>query len=274
MLEMMRRRRGAALDDAVKVLDEIAMDAQNVRGGAGRKGSVLDDYVKWVPDSERKLVRYFVRADVESFLYTPRYWDARRYSIAPEQLIAALNGELAARVADLLEVRECLSRQHERYGALVSPVLVPDTNAFVHYTFFTEAAWPELANASNIHMVVPLVVVEELDRLKFSRDSKVADRARKVIRALDRLLASGAVRAELPGRGSIEVMSEEPDHDRLPTVDSEIVHVCEELDDLAPASVSVVTGDLGMKVRARSLDVRVLNIPDEWRLTSPGTADG
>ena len=75
--------------------------------------------------------------------------------------------------------------------------------------------------------------------------------------------------AELPGRGTLEVLAKKPDHVRLPTLDAEVVQVCADLDDIAPATASIATGDLHMKVRTRCMDVRSVDLPEERRWLLP-----
>lgn len=61
------------------------------------------------------------------------------------------------------------------------------------------------------------------------------------------------------------MLSEQPEHIRLPTIDSEIVQVCDDLTGFVPASACVATGNLAMKVRARTMTVAVIDIPETWR---------
>ena len=64
--------------------------------------------------------------------------------------------------------------------------MVPDTSAFVEGVYFTELNWQELADIDPhkpVRLVVPVLVVEELDELKRRRD-RVRERARSVLRQL------------------------------------------------------------------------------------------
>jgi rRNA-processing protein FCF1 len=264
--ELMRRKRPFNLAGALAATSSVVNDAMNLRGGAGPVGGFQAGYMQWVQSGELLLSPHFVGSDIERFFMTPRYWDARRFSGDQPQVVGSIRTEVTARLADLEDLLIKLKGLQERYGAISAPVLVPDTNVFVHYLYFEEAPWPELVHSDAVHVAIPLVVVEELDRLKYSCDSRVSDKARKVIRGLDRVLAAASgLAAPLPGRGTIEVVPEEPDHVRLPTPDSEIVQVCAELRELVPSGASVVTGDLNMKVRARTTQIPVVDLPDSWR---------
>ena len=64
-------------------------------------------------------------------------------------------------------------------------IVVPDTSAFIEGTYFTELAWQEIAGVAEaelIRLVVPILVVEELDDHKRVRGDRVPRRARSVLR--------------------------------------------------------------------------------------------
>jgi rRNA-processing protein FCF1 len=267
------------LPSAISAIEASIHEGSTLRNWAGPVGGHLSGYMNWIRATEQRLAGQFRRADVEHFLLTQRYWEARRFvevvhleDLGPGNTVvgqhpatAVVISEATARISDLEEFLAGLTRRRDRYGSLTSPVLVPDTNTFLHYTFFRDAKWSDLTQSADVHLAIPLVVVEELDRQKFSRDPRISDRARGVVRALDCLLASAADGLpQLPGRGSLEVLVEESDHVRLPIPDAEIVETCADLAAFVPTTTSVVTGDLGMKVRARSMGVRVVDLPDEW----------
>jgi rRNA-processing protein FCF1 len=255
------------LAQATSAVKAAARDGDNLRSGAGPVGGFHRGYMTWIRSTESTLIHYFNRSDVERFLLTPRYYDARRFDSDASQIVGVIRTEMTARVKDLEEFAAYLQGLHQRFGSTTVPVLVPDTNVFLHFTFFDEAPWPDLVSDQQVRLVVPLVVVEELDRLKHTGHDRVADRARKVIRRLDELTASaGGELAHLPGRGTIEIIAEDFDRVRLPAVDAEIVRVCGDVDDMVPTKARVVTGDLYMKTRARSYGVDVIGLPESWEL--------
>ncbi len=114
------------------------------------------------------------------------------------------------------------------------------------------------------HVVLPLVVVEELDRKK-TRMDEVGANARSAIRLLEDLGASrsGGLReaAELPGGGSLRIELNGIVSDRLPNVldqstpDHRILATCLNLDDeLNPV---LVTKDASLRIKGAQLGVAV-----------------
>ena len=210
---------------------------------------------------------------METLLLTPRHWEIRRRVEGPESN-ALIRSEAVARSADLSELLEPLKLLSDRFIHEILPVVVPDTNVFLHFTFFVEAPWGELVGGRDVRLVVPLIVVGELDRLKSSANRRVASRAQKVLRELARLTEGHSGRTNLPRRGTVELFVDDPGHVRMRSNDDEIVEVVRMLSTLLPSPPCLVTGDLGMRLRASSLAVEVAVIPDEWRLPNvPDASD-
>jgi len=67
-------------------------------------------------------------------------------------------------------------------------VLVYDTNSLMHYQPPGLIDWAALAPAPQLRLVVPLVVIDELDRKIYAGSEKMARRATAALRALDQLL--------------------------------------------------------------------------------------
>ena len=104
--------------------------------------------------------------------------------------------------------------------------VIPDTNIFLHYTFFSEIAWNRLEGFREVRLVVPLLVIEELDSQKFARGANAPRRrARKVLRALRE------IRGDLPPESpaevragvDLQVLMDPRHHARNPNDDEEIL---------------------------------------------------
>ncbi len=115
------------------------------------------------------------------------------------------------------------------------------------------------------HLVLPLVVVEELDRHK-TRMDEVGANARAAIRLLERLGASrpGGLRepVELPGGGTLRIEVNGVASHRLPkafdpsTSDHRLLAVCLDLADEGVDPV-LVTKDAALRIKAAQLGVEV-----------------
>jgi rRNA-processing protein FCF1 len=251
----------------IAVLDNLIQEGGNLRGMAGPVGGHRSGYVHWVRDAEGSLAFHFDRHDVADLLLTPRYWEILRLQDGNREVVPLVNQEMEARLADLEELRVRYKVLRDRFSDETRRVLVPDTNVFLHYTFFTDAAWSELADNSDPRIIVPLLVLEQLDRLKFSLNQRTAGRAQQVIRRLSLMLDDrGATPTSIPRGGTIEVFVDEPGHVRMASDDAEIVEVARQLASLLPKPARLVTGDLGMRLRAGAMGVEVIPVPEEWQL--------
>jgi predicted ribonuclease YlaK len=141
--------------------------------------------------------------------------------------------------------------------------VVVDTNVFLHREFFKDSDWPRLVGAKEVRLVIPLVVVEELDAQAYKSQAN-ATRARKVLRAF-RELESGAATPEAPVRVrdsvTLQFLMDPAGHERSSNHDEEILDRTEHLGTLVDvAKLRVATMDVSMQLRAslRGLSTLVL----------------
>ncbi|WP_234355954.1 PIN domain-containing protein, partial [Kitasatospora aureofaciens] len=112
-----------------------------------------------------------------------------------------------------------------------------------------------------IHLIVPMVVVDELDSLKQSKTTRW--RAGYSLAVFERLLPSGtgsAILAEedyapldsggIPrGKVTVEILFDPPGHERLPINDDEIIDRAVAIQPLAGRPVHLLTYDTGQSMR-------------------------
>jgi predicted ribonuclease YlaK len=102
-----------------------------------------------------------------------------------------------------------------------------------------------------------MVVLYELDRLKFNSNTKT--RARQAIQLLDGLLSAPGDRVELTGVPHtvgdgpvyVQILMDELPSQRLPLVDDEILLRALELQQYAGTGTVLATGDISMRLRAQ-----------------------
>ncbi|MDT0424289.1 MULTISPECIES: PIN domain-containing protein [Streptomyces] len=121
------------------------------------------------------------------------------------------------------------------------------------------------AGAEAVRVTMPMVVVDERDRLKESRDKRVRWRAGYSLAVLDRLLDSN----ERLGRVKVEVLFDNPGHVRLPDEGDEMVDRALAVHTIVAGSVQLVTYDTGMSMRAKWANLPVLKLR-----TDAGTGPG
>jgi hypothetical protein len=152
-------------------------------------------------------------------------------------------------------------------------VVFPDTNIFLHFTFFPEIPWTTIVGAAQVTIAISPVTVSEIDSHKYdSSSARVRDRARKITKKLGELVDSGGpVRPNV----RIEFIDHEPvDFDRYQLTrssqDDQLLATILQYRETCPdRKVLLVTNDIGLKVKARARGIRVVPLPDSYLLTEP-----
>ncbi|GAA3495919.1 hypothetical protein GCM10019016_030200 [Streptomyces prasinosporus] len=152
-----------------------------------------------------------------------------------------------------------------------------DTSFYIHHPDqLEEADFPELLNVwgASVHLMVPMVVVDEPDQLKESKERHVRWRARYTLAVLDRLFQQSTEQAVLRapdaeelrrtglrrGEVTVQLMFDPPGHVRLPINDDEIVDRALAIKPLSGREATVLTYDTGQATRARVAGLRDLKL--------------
>jgi hypothetical protein len=277
---------GTSRDYLLKTLREIHDAAYNLRGGGGPgpAQSRLTAYIEWATLAVQQLGNQITSTDLERLVLTRGY----------ERLLSALgsmtgqdvgtqrvlNGlvslELTQRVDafnDAIKALDAQTKLWSRPGALV----VPDTSVYIEHEDKLEildfASLLQI-RGDPVHVLVPIVIVDELDGLKKSKTNYERWRAGYTLAVLDRVFASSTgparLRAEdfsalgsggIPrGEVTIELIFDPPGHVRLPINDDEIIDRALVIQPLAGRDVTLVTYDTGQSTRARGAGLSVLKL--------------
>jgi hypothetical protein len=296
----MRLRPEIRLTDATKSLEELVRefdtDLRNVHLPSSR-----DRYFKLVDQAERALRSVFADGELASALHSERYWHIRRYwdsrptaYIGTEdekqwkerdsQIVSLMEGELRGQ----LERLQTALAHLKLFMPLVYPspsLLVLDTNVFVHFDPFREeidqAKWCEVVQmpkGAEFRLIVPVVVLDELDRRAHSGDRNVNRRARAALSHLDPFvddLLTTEPKVIRPGACwmTVEILPDAPSHQRQADADTELLDRAEFLFQITGQKVRLVTADRGMRVRGTVLDqlhtrgvVRMVAMPEALRV--------
>lgn len=267
----MRLRPGVTASHAIKTLQELAQDAENRRAwtGTGEEGlrHGRDQYLSWAEGAERQLRNLLTEPNLIETLHSPRYWRIHqldRYAARPHPLIAAEIETQAALLRTVAAALESFARLAGRTG----PVLVLDTNVFLQCSLFTAVDWRREFELAEVRLVVPLVVLDELDDKTFSANRRLSRRADKVMRAFDEFMddvlndGAAAVRPNV----TLEVLRDEDDHRRRASGDTEVLDRAEFLQQVIERQVTVVTADRGMRVRGKARGLQIWPMPEHLRL--------
>jgi hypothetical protein len=157
----------------------------------------------------------------------------------------------------------------ERPGLIV----VPDTSAFVEGVYFTDLNWQELADIDPrmpVRLVVPVLVVDELDELKRGRD-RARERARSVLRRLWELNSNGKKTATIPGSRpvTVEVLADDSWHVRRPVNDNEIIERALYVGEITGKDVILAAADYSMLFQASSAGLKTALVDRPGEDTAP-----
>ena len=142
-------------------------------------------------------------------------------------------------------------------------IIVPDTNVYIHGRMFHEVEWHREMNVKQATLVMPLVVLDELDRIK-DRDSDFGRYAGVVLRALDNVTSGKDWLApiRMRARVTLQLVNEPLGHVRRKGNDDEIVRQAGYFAQLNEGRLVLLTRDRGMRVRTQASGLIGKYLPD------------
>lgn len=259
----MRLRSGVTATRALEALRILDMNLGNIL-----PAEIPDSYLIWVEDAEKQLRNLFADDSLADGLQSQRYFHIRqliRNSIQPRPW-PLVDAECALQKRRL----EQASAELRAYAALADRpgyALVLDTNVFLHSKIFTEVDWAKEFSQEQVRLIVPLIVLDELDDKTFSRNIQIAKRADKVFIAFDKYmetLAAGDIAVVRDGV-TLEVLRDDVSHQRRTNSDSEIIDRAEFLHQVIEKPVTMVTGDRGLRIRCNARGIPIVMMPTHLR---------
>src|SRR6266496_2953071 len=224
----MRLKDPSQINVAISGLFQSELAAQNSIARQEHPSFAADRYLAWVDETYGKLRGYFVDDGLADGLHTQRYWEIYRHGGGLPRPYELLQREVTTQVERLRAARERLESLREFIGRK-GHIVVPDTSALTRGVWFEDFDWAgELGLSPAVRLVIPILVIEELDGLKDrERTTKDGDRARKVLRRLRELFATSrpSVPVALPTRPkvTVELLIDEDWNRRRPINDAEII---------------------------------------------------
>jgi len=199
-------------------------------------------------------------------LYTRGYWAIREMDAStprPFPLIEAEASRLGRWLSELeLELVKMADEDSQVNAAAVRLVL--DTSALVRAKCFTEVDWPEYFDRKPVRLIIPILVITELDNLKNTgRSNKARPRLKKIRSILE---GRGRGPGDVRGGVTLELLMDPPNHTRFPIPDQEIIRRTDYLKGRTGGPLFLVTGDYPMQFIAEADAVPVFFLPDELRL--------
>lgn len=270
----------------LEVFRERLQELLTVRGSTSTGPDVQIGYLRWATTTAGMLRSYIGVQDIQRLLPVEGIWQLA--GITPEawnrDILTRMPGlEVDNSVARLTEARDELEAEINRWRSSPGRLLVTDTSLFIHHPQKLD----EMVLADDLQerhtplrLIVPMVVVDELDQLKQSGKTDVRGRARLTLAILDRVLRTtvgparlrdadyrGIDEGSIPrGEVTVEVLLDPAGRLRLPINDDEIVDRALAVQTTSGRSVTLITYDTGHAMRARNAGLSAV------KLTQPGPA--
>lgn len=147
-----------------------------------------------------------------------------------------------------------------------------DTNVFIHGQDFEQVKWNEVVGSVEAIIVLPAIVIAELDKLKYNTTKRISSRVKKLLPRIEAILDNPALTKlkfisflEKPGDAIFQQYSldrKEQDDQLLATI------VQFRLTLTSDDTISLVTNDTGPRLKAKSLSIQAIRLPEQL-LQSP-----
>ena len=253
-----------SVSDALKMR---ANEARNIRGGANNSIDIFNRYIAWTTGTERMLQSMLTPGELERLLLTRRYWLLQGMDPTRNLDVANL---VRLELDDRAAAMEAAAAELETASGLWSgnkQVIVADTNFYIYsadlFTTLDLRGLFETAETDTLVLVIPLLVVDELDNAKRNNDSKSHARmaAREINILFDRTDASRQIGDTM---AEAVVLLEPPGYIRQVKPDLEIIGQSLALRAVA-TNVVLGTFDIGMRLRATAagLPVKLFDRPEQ-----------
>ncbi|WP_405591896.1 PIN domain-containing protein [Streptomyces sp. NBC_01092] len=262
-----------------RTLGEVCQKVSNLyTSGPHEYYERLLAYLDWATDAVERLDSLISSADIDRLVLTKRYDQLLagldNFTVGSTQRLVnqLVSAELRQRTTVFTAAVETLAQELQRWQLRGMPV-VADSSFYVHHSYkLEETDFAELLGITEhpVHLLVPMVVVDELDQLKESKAPQARWRARYTLAVLDQLFQKSTDHAVLRradaevqrntgvrrGEVTVQLLFDPPGHVRLPINDDEIVDRALAIKPLSGREVTVLTYDTGQATRARAAGLR------------------
>lgn len=197
----MMLRDGSATRSACKALGEAKNRVQSgYSSSVGDADGMRLGYIDTAEELETILGNEFARPWVSDLLHTPRHWyilgatpaiepmEARPANLAVSRAYQVLTEHFDRLLTEFTDLTTWLERP--------GPILILDANVLMHCAPLNTINWTHILGVTREivpRLVVPLAVVDELDRKKFEGGEKPRKRAAVAIHLLHDLIATSGV---------------------------------------------------------------------------------
>lgn len=260
-------RLGADRSSVLQQLVEVETHLKNVRGRSTTAEDLFPEYLRWAANAVRMLRHQLREEDVQDLILTRRYWTLQAMASGPVGMVRELvEVEIDDRLSVFQDSLRATRAEFERWDR-VGRVVVADTSFFhQHPEKLDEVDLSKVLDSREapIGLVVPMVVVDELEKQKRSTDKQLRGRAQVTLAVIERvarhggagrlreadfsLIDSGGIPS---GEIYLDVLFDLPGHVRLPINDDEIVDRALSVQIISGKDLTFLTYDTNQAMRAR-----------------------
>lgn len=262
-------------------LESVGNVVGNLRTSGPREAQErLLAYLDWANEAVAQLARLIAGADLDRLVLTQRHATLLagvshfRYPEETKLVYGLVNLELDQRVTAFEQALQALRAQIDTWTR-PGDFVVADSSFYIQHPDKLEAAdFGKLCSAREdpVHLLLPIVIVDELDNLKQNKDKHTRWRAGSTLAVVDRIFGEhpnqpATLRARdnspadsgytVRGEVTMELLFDPPGHVRLPIADDEIIDRALAVQALAARDVLLLTYDTGQSTRARAAGLKV-----------------
>ena len=285
----MRLNPGITLEHA----EDVLRSAETTWGNARGAKDYYREYTDAVHDTYPILKQAFAAPDLAAGLRSTAYWNLLPMAdlnpdavLTPDPDVAraiqrtlrAQNHALSTEIENQVKALEQARAELEELKKLVARPGLPvvyDTNMLNHWQQPGDILWRDVFKAQreripDTRLVIPLRVIDELDKQKYGQGD-LARKAATAIRYLERVLRDRQPGERARLRDGVTLEAWIDTDDRGGDADLSILRCAADLDNLHPTTgARVLTDDVGMRLRAHQLGLKVVRLPEAYR--KKGTA--
>lgn len=262
---------GTPLTEVLRVLRSVHDGAANLLGMSTDLGQVVDHYLSWANESVRMLRHALPADEIDRLILTRRYWSIQA---SPGSGAAkVVQTEIDDRTRELAGAIEWVEATRKKWERSPGVLVVADTSVYCqHPDKVADIDFSAIlgTRAAPVRLMVPIVVLDELEGLKQASKAQTRWRAGHTLGKLDEILdATGTGRLQegdfgpahaggLPrGPVHVEVFFDPRSHRRLPINDDELVERALAIATESGRDVVFLTYDTGQSTRARFAGLNV-----------------
>lgn len=260
------------LSELLKTLSRLTNELVNV--GSGSAPEALEQYQRWSTSAADTLGYQFANDDLERLILTRRHWLLQEMVVtgngpSVHDLVRADKMVVDRALKSLVQDFQSVERE---WKDVTAKIVIADTNVYEHNEqYWNDIDWPKVVGAHETRLLIPSVVLRELDKHKRSdRNNKVSDtnpepvrtRARVSSRRIRETFAKPDWVTELQpsNHGYAELLLDSIDHVPLDDPDSEIIDRALDLQRLLSRPVSILTGDGNMQFQAQVAGLEIVPV--------------